>query len=99
MHPLVLNTLHSLHSIGLQLHLLAFYLQGTSVPGQGFLNGIVAFITGPFGKGVTMIAIVICGVSYMYGQKSDNSLIARMAIGAFIVTAAANIWAYIVGAG
>jgi len=99
MHPLVLNTSHSLHLIGLQLHSLAFYFQGASTPGQGLLNSLVAFITGPFGKGVTLIAIVICGVSYMYGQKSDNSTLARTAIGAAIIVGAANIWAYIQSAG
>jgi type IV secretory pathway VirB2 component (pilin) len=90
-----------MHPLAVYLHyqLLALYFQGASTPGQGLLNSVVAFITGPFGKGVTLIAIVICGVSYMYGQKSDNSVIARTAIGAAIIVGAANIWAYIQSAG
>ena len=99
MNPLVFTASQFLYAIGLQLHVLVFYFQGTSTPGQGLLNSVVAFITGPFGKGVTLIAIVICGVSYMYGQKSDNSVIARTAIGAAIIVGAANIWAYIQSAG
>jgi len=97
--PLLASTLHSLHALGLQFHLLALYLQGTSTPGQGLLNSVVAFITGPFGKGITLIAIVICGASYIDGQKSDNSVIARTGIGAAIIVGAANIWAYIQSAG
>lgn len=81
------------------LHLFACYFQGASVPGQGFLNGIVNFITGPFGKGVTLIALVLCGGGYMFGTKSDNSSIARTAIGAAIIVLAANIFAYIQSAG
>jgi type IV secretory pathway VirB2 component (pilin) len=73
-------------------------LQG-SVPGQGLLNSVVQFITGPFGKGVTLIAIVVCGASYMYGKQSDNSMIARLAIGAALIVGAANIFAYIQSAG
>jgi len=99
MNPLVFTASQYLYTIGLQLHVLAFYFQGASTPGQGLLNSVVAFITGPFGKGVTLIAIVICGVSYMYGQKSDNSVIARTAIGAAIIVGGANIWAYIQSAG
>jgi type IV secretory pathway VirB2 component (pilin) len=79
--------------------LLALFLQGTSVPGQGLLNGIVAFITGPFGKGITLIALVICGCGYMFGNKSDNTTIARCAIGAALIVGAANIFAYIQAAG
>ncbi len=94
MHPLVLNTLNSLQAVGWQLHLLAIYLQGTSVPGQGFLNGVTAFITGPFGKAVTLIAIVLCGAGYMYGKQSDNSMIARTAIGGVLIVGAANFFAY-----
>ena len=94
-----LSTGHSLSSMSMHLHMLAFYFQGASTPGQGLLNSLVAFITGPFGKGITLIAIVLCGASYMYGQKSDNGVIARTAIGAAIIVGAANIWAYIQAAG
>ena len=80
------------------LYLILF--QGTSnVPGQGLLNSISAFITGPFGKAITLIAIVLCGVSYMYGKQSDNSSIGRLAIGAALIVGAANIFAYIQQAG
>jgi type IV secretory pathway VirB2 component (pilin) len=77
-----------------------FVLQGTSnVPGQGLLNSISAFIVGPFGKAITLIAIVLCGVGYMYGKQSDNSSIGRLAIGAALIVGAANIFAYIQQAG
>lgn len=99
MHLSFLSTVLSLSSLNMHFHMLALSFQGASTPGQGLLNSLVAFITGPFGKGVTLIAIVICGVSYMYGQKSDNSVIARTAIGAAIIVGAANIWAYIQSAG
>jgi len=69
------------------------------VPGEGLLNSISAFIVGPFGKAITLIAIVLCGVSYMYGKQSDNSSIGRMAIGAALIVGAANIFAYIQQAG
>jgi type IV secretory pathway VirB2 component (pilin) len=82
------------HHIVATLHVIAFYLQGT-VPGQGFLNSISQFIVGPFGKAITLIAIVLAGVSYMYGKQSDNSVIARLAIGAILVVGAANLFAYI----
>ena len=81
----------------------AFYLllfQSTSgPPGQGLLNSISAFITGPFGKAITLIAIVLCGISYMYGKQSDNSSVGRLAIGAALIVGAANIFAYIQQAG
>jgi type IV secretory pathway VirB2 component (pilin) len=79
------------------LYLLAF--QGATVPGQGLLDSISAFITGPFGKAITLIAIVLCGVSYMYGKQSDNANIGRLAIGAALIVGAANIFAYIQQAG
>jgi len=44
----------------------------SNVPGQGLLNSISQFIAGPFGKAITLIAIVLCGVSYMYGRQSDK---------------------------
>lgn len=69
------------------------------VPGEGLLNSIAQFITGPFGKAITLIAIVLCGVSYMYGKQSDNSTIGRLAIGAALIVGAANIFAYIQQAG
>ena len=75
-------------------------LQGTTnVPGQGLLNSISQFITGPFGKAITLIAIVLCGVSYMYGKQSDNTSIGRLAIGAALIVGAANVFAYIQQAG
>ena len=79
----------------------AFYLLlfQSSVPGQGLLDSISAFIVGPFGKAITLIAIVLCGVSYMYGKQSDNSSIGRLAIGAALIVGAANIFAYIQQAG
>ena len=78
-----------------------FYLAlfQSNVPGQGLLNSISQFITGPFGKAITLIAIVLCGVSYMYGRQSDNSSIGRLAIGAALIVGAANIFAYIQQAG
>jgi type IV secretory pathway VirB2 component (pilin) len=79
----------------------AFYLllfQSTP-PGAGLLNSISQFITGPFGKAITLIAIVLCGVSYMYGKQSDNSSVGRLAIGAALIVGAANIFAYIQQAG
>ena len=86
-----------------QFTIIAIYpllFQGTTnVPGQGLLNSIAAFITGPFGKAITLIAIVLCGVSYMYGKQSDNSHIGRVAIGAALIVGAANIFAYIQQAG
>ena len=74
-------------------------LYQASVPGEGLLNSIAQFITGPFGKAITLIAIVLCGVSYMYGKQSDNSNIGRLAIGAALIVGAANIFAYIQQAG
>jgi len=71
----------------------------SDVPGQGLLNSISQFITGPFGKAITLIAIVLCGVSYMYGKQSDNSSIGRLAIGAALIVGAANVFAYIQQAG
>jgi type IV secretory pathway VirB2 component (pilin) len=78
-----------------------FYLAlfQSNVPGQGLLNSISQFITGPFGKAITLIAIVLCGVSYMYGKQSDNSSIGRLAIGAALIVGAANLFAYIQQAG
>jgi type IV secretory pathway VirB2 component (pilin) len=87
------------HHIIAAFHVIAFYLQGGTVPGQGFLNSISQFIVGPFGKAITLIAIVLAGVSYMYGKQSDNSVIARLAIGAILVVGAANLFAYIQAAG
>ena len=78
-------------------YLLAF--QTATLPGEGLLNSISAFITGPFGKAITLIAIVLCGVSYMYGKQSDNANIGRLAIGAALIVGAANIFAYIQQAG
>jgi type IV secretory pathway VirB2 component (pilin) len=74
-------------------------LYQANVPGEGLLNSIAQFITGPFGKAITLIAIVLCGVSYMYGKQSDNSNIGRLAIGAALIVGAANIFAYIQQAG
>src|SRR5437588_11405349 len=72
-----------------------YFLLPSNVPGQGLLDSIAAFITGPFGKAITLIAIVLCRVSYMYGKQSDNSHIGRVAIGAALIVGAANIFAYI----
>ena len=86
------------HQAFISLYLLLF--QSTSgPPGQGLLNAISQFITGPFGKAITLIAIVLCGVSYMYGKQSDNSTIGRLAIGAALIVGAANVFAYIQQAG
>jgi type IV secretory pathway VirB2 component (pilin) len=74
-------------------------LYQATLPGEGLLNSIAQFITGPFGKAITLIAIVLCGVSYMYGKQSDNSNIGRLAIGAALIVGAANIFAYIQQAG
>ena len=81
--------------------LAAFYLLlfQSSPPGEGLLNSISQFITGPFGKAITLIAIVLCGCGYMYGKQSDNSSIGRLAIGAALIVGAANIFAYIQSAG
>ncbi len=88
------------HSFIHPIHLLAVSLiQASTVPGEGLLNSISAFITGPFGKAITLIAIVLCGVSYMYGKQSDNSSIGRLAIGAALIVGAANVFAYIQQAG
>jgi type IV secretory pathway VirB2 component (pilin) len=76
-----------------------YLLLPSNVPGQGLLDSIAAFITGPFGKAITLIAIVLCGVSYMYGKQSDNAHIGRVAIGAALIVGAANIFAYIQQAG
>jgi hypothetical protein len=86
---MVFNTLSTLHAIGSQI-LPAFYLHGTSAPGQRLLSSWVAFIPEPLGRGIT--PIVLSGARYMYGQESDNSVITRTAIGA------ANIRAYLQGA-
>jgi len=94
-----MNLIHSVsHQTLHPLYLL--FLQGaSSVPGEGLLNSIAAFIVGPFGKAITLIAIVLCGVSYMYSKQSDNSSIGRLAIGAALILGAANIFAYIQQAG
>ena len=76
-----------------------YFLLPSNVPGQGLLDSIAAFITGPFGKAITLIAIVLCGVSYTYGKQSDNSHIGRVTIGAALIVGAANIFAYIQQAG
>jgi type IV secretory pathway VirB2 component (pilin) len=90
--------MHLMHPQQALYALYLLFLQG-NVPGQGLLNSISAFITGPFGKAITLIAIVLCGVSYMYGKQSDNANIGRMAIGAALIVGAANIFAYIQQAG
>lgn len=94
-----MNVIHTAsHQTICSLYLL--FLQGTSnVPGEGLLNSISAFIVGPFGKAITLIAMVFCGVSYMYGKQSDNANIGRLAIGAALIVGAANIFAYIQQAG
>ena len=84
------------HSASTTLYLLLYQ---AGVPGQGLLDSIAQFITGPFGKAITLIAIVLCGVSYMYGKQSDNANIGRLAIGAALIVGAANIFAYIQQAG
>lgn len=84
------------HSASATLYLLLYQ---AGVPGQGLLDSIAQFITGPFGKAITLIAIVLCGVSYMYGKQSDNANIGRLAIGAALIVGAANIFAYIQQAG
>jgi len=76
-----------------------YLLLPSNIPGQGLLDSIAAFITGPFGKAITLIAIVLCGVSYMYSKQSDNSNIGRLAIGAALIVGAANLFAYIQQAG
>ena len=81
------------------LNYLHLALLQAGVPGEGLLNSIAQFITGPFGKAITLIAIVLCGVSYMYGKQSDNSSIGRLAIGSALIVGAANIFAYIQQAG
>jgi type IV secretory pathway VirB2 component (pilin) len=92
MHPIYSVSHHTFAAV----HLL---LLQSNVPGQGLLNSISQFITGPFGKAITLIAIVLCGVSYMYGKQSDNTSIGRLAIGAALIVGAANIFAYIQQAG
>lgn len=74
-------------------------LYQATIPGEGLLNSISQFIVGPFGKAITLIAIVLCGVSYMYSKQSDNSNIGKLAIGAALIVGAANIFAYIQQAG
>jgi type IV secretory pathway VirB2 component (pilin) len=92
-----MNAIQSLsHSANRTLYLLLYQ---AGVPGQGLLDSIAQFITGPFGKAITLIAIVLCGVSYMYGKQSDNANIGRLAIGAALIVGAANIFAYIQQAG
>jgi len=84
----------------LQVTIYSLYLLlPSNIPGQGLLDSIAAFITGPFGKAITLIAIVLCGVSYMYSKQSDNSNIGRLAIGAALIVGAANLFAYIQQAG
>ena len=84
----------------LQITIYSLYLLlPSNIPGQGLLDSIAAFITGPFGKAITLIAIVLCGVSYMYSKQSDNSNIGRLAIGAALIVGAANLFAYIQQAG
>jgi len=84
----------------LQVTIYSLYLRlPSNLPGQGLLDSIAAFITGPFGKAITLIAIVLCGVSYMYSKQSDNSNIGRLAIGAALIVGAANLFAYIQQAG
>jgi type IV secretory pathway VirB2 component (pilin) len=92
-----MNAIQSLsNSASTTLYLLLYQ---AGVPGQGLLDSIAQFITGPFGKAITLIAIVLCGVSYMYGKQSDNASIGRLAIGAALIVGAANIFAYIQQAG
>jgi len=87
-------------SVSLLYFLYLFFHQGaSSVPGEGLLNSISAFIIGPFGKAITLIAIVFCGVGLMYGRQSDNSSIGRLAVGAGLIVGAANVFAYIQSAG
>lgn len=90
--------MHLVRSLSNQPAFCLFLCQ-SNVPGQGLLNSVSQFITGPFGKAITLIAIVLCGVSYMYGRQSDNSSIGRLAIGAALIVGAANIFAYIQQAG
>jgi type IV secretory pathway VirB2 component (pilin) len=92
-----MNAIQSLSQSASRTLYLLLYQAG--VPGQGLLDSIAQFITGPFGKAITLIAIVLCGVSYMYGKQSDNANIGRLAIGAALIVGAANIFAYIQQAG
>jgi type IV secretory pathway VirB2 component (pilin) len=83
-------------------HLLAalvfnFLPPAGSTPFDGFLNSLTNFVTGPLGKALTLIGIVLCGAGYMYGKQSDNSSIGRIAIGAAIIILAANIYSWIAG--
>lgn len=94
-----MNLTHSLLSQAATAFYLLLLQGASSVPGQGLLNSLSQFIVGPFGKAITLIAIVLCGVSYMYGKQSDNSSIGRLAIGAALIVGAANIFAYIQQAG
>ena len=94
-----MNLIQSISQSTINAYYFLLFQGTTNVPGQGLLNSIVAFITGPFGKAITLIAIVLCGVSYMYGKQSDNSYIGRLAIGAALIVGAANIFAYIQQAG
>lgn len=91
--------MHLVHSVSNSTAAAVHLLLLQSVPGQGLLNSISQFITGPFGKAITLIAVVLCGVSYMYGKQSDNASIGRLAIGAALIVGAANIFAYIQQAG
>ena len=78
----------------LQVAIYSLYLLlPSNIPGQGLLDSIAVFITGPFGKAITLIA------SYMYSKQSDNSNIGRLAIGAALIVGAANLFAYIQQAG
>ena len=92
-----MNLIYAIPNTGIGI--VSLLLFQSTVPGEGLLNSIAQFITGPFGKGITLIAIVLCGVSYMYGKQSDNSTIGRLAIGAALIVGAANIFAYIQQAG
>ncbi len=73
------------------------YMPAGSTPFDAFLTNVANFITGPFGKAITLIGIVFCGVAYMYGKNSDNSNIGRVAIGAALIIFAANIFGWIQG--
>ena len=74
-------------------HTLAVFVFST--PFDSFLTNLQTFFTGTFAKAMTLVAIVIAGVTYAHSKNGGNETIARVAIGAAVALLAANILSWI----
>jgi type IV secretory pathway VirB2 component (pilin) len=78
-----------------RLSIAAFALMQAASPFDGFIANLQTFFTGTFAKGMTLVAIVIAGVTYAHSDNGGSKIVARVAIGAAVALMAANIMAWI----